>query len=66
MTYLPVSEKTPALIENLKPENKTLEEWLEEIFEKLKEKKDFQNIQIQFIKKLPHYLKNTFKKYVKF
>ena len=52
MTYLPISEKTLALIENLKPENKTLEEWLKEIFEELKEKKDFQNIQIQKMKEL--------------
>ncbi len=35
------------LIELLKPEDKNMDEWLEEIFNELKKKKEIQNIQYQ-------------------
>ncbi len=45
MTYLPISDKTLALIELLKPKDKNIDEWFEEIFNEMKDKKEFQHLQ---------------------
>ena len=52
MTYLPISEKLMSLIENLKPEDKSVEEWLELILNELKQKEEFKNIQTKKMKEL--------------
>ncbi len=52
MTYLPISEKTLALIETLKPKNKTLDEFLEEILEEIKEKKELKELQTKKMREL--------------
>jgi hypothetical protein len=52
MTYLPINEKILALIETLKPENKDINEFLEEILSKLKEKKELQQLQTKKMQEL--------------
>ncbi|MEO1928285.1 MAG: hypothetical protein ABGX26_06310 [Nautiliaceae bacterium] len=52
MTYLPISEKTLALIETLKPKNKTLDKFLEEILEEIKEKKELKELQTKKMREL--------------
>jgi hypothetical protein len=52
MTYLPISEKLMSLIENLKPEDKSVEEWLELLLNELKQKEEFKNIQTKKMKEL--------------
>jgi len=52
MTYLPISEKLMSLIENLKPEDKSVEEWLELILNEIKQKEEFKNIQTKKMKEL--------------
>ena len=52
MTYLPINEKILALIEILKPENKDINEFLEEILSELKEKKELQQLQTKKMQEL--------------
>jgi len=52
MTYLPISEKTLALIEILKPENKNIDEFLNEILEEIKNNKEYNKLQQKKMKEL--------------
>ncbi|NPA11492.1 MAG: hypothetical protein GXO62_04545 [Epsilonproteobacteria bacterium] len=52
MTYIPLSENTLALIETLKPKNKSLDEWIREILEEIKEKNEFKNLQLKKMQEL--------------